>query len=48
MSLKLGAMLPEVVRHLFRKPATVQYPFEKLELPKKFRGSPVMDPALCI
>lgn len=48
MSLKLGAMLPDLVRHFFRKPATVQYPFEKLELPKKFRGNPVMDPALCI
>ncbi|HBE73106.1 MAG TPA: ferredoxin [candidate division Zixibacteria bacterium] len=48
MSQKLGAMLPDLIRHFFRKPATVQYPFEKLELPKKFRGNPVMDPALCI
>jgi hydrogenase-4 component H len=48
MSLKLGAMLPEVLRHLFKKPATVQYPFQKIGVPKGFRGRPVMDPALCI
>jgi len=48
MSLKLGAMLPEVLRHLFKKPATVQYPFQKLQVPKRYRGTPVMDPPLCI
>jgi len=46
MSLKLGAMLPEVLRHLFKKPATVPYPFQKLQVPKRYRGSPVMDPPL--
>jgi formate hydrogenlyase subunit 6/NADH:ubiquinone oxidoreductase subunit I len=41
-------MLPEVLRHLFKKPATVQYPFQKIGVPKGFRGRPVMDPNLCI
>lgn len=33
-----GKMLPEVWRHLPKKPATVLYPFEKLEIPEGFRG----------
>ena len=48
MSIKLGAMFPEVFRHLFKKPATVQYPFEKNTVPKDLRGNPVMNPDLCI
>jgi len=48
MSLKLGAMLPEVMKHLFKKVATVPYPFRKLTVPPGFRGNPVMDPNLCI
>jgi len=48
MTLKIGAMVPELVRHLFRRPATVLYPFEKFTLPQGFRGKPVMDPMLCI
>jgi hydrogenase-4 component H len=48
MSLKLGAMLPEVMRHLFKKVATVPYPFQKLKVAKGFRGRPVMDAKLCI
>lgn len=48
MSLRLGAMLPEVFRHLFKRPATVLYPFEKNTVPKGLRGRPVMDPDKCI
>lgn len=44
---KLGAMLPEINKHLFRKRATVLYPFERLDLPKAFRGRPVYDPEKC-
>jgi formate hydrogenlyase subunit 6/NADH:ubiquinone oxidoreductase subunit I len=46
--MKLAAFLPELVRHLFKKPATVDYPFQKLEVPKDFRGSPYLRPELCI
>jgi len=34
----VGAMFPELWRHLFKKPATVLYPFERLEVPTGFRG----------
>jgi formate hydrogenlyase subunit 6 len=46
--MRLAALLPELLRHLFKKPATVDYPFQKLELPKDFRGSPYLKPELCI
>jgi hydrogenase-4 component H len=48
MSPKIGAIFPEVFRHLFQKPATVHYPFVKGFVPKGLRGKPVMDPHLCI
>ena len=48
MSLRIGAMFPEVFRHLFKRPATVLYPFEKNTVPKGLRGRPVMDPDKCI
>ena len=48
MNLKIGAMLPEVIRQLFKKPATVQYPFEKNKVPATLRGKPVMNPSLCV
>jgi formate hydrogenlyase subunit 6/NADH:ubiquinone oxidoreductase subunit I len=46
--MKLGIFLPELLRSLFKKPATVDYPFEKLEVPPDFRGSPFLHPDLCI
>jgi len=46
--MKIAAFLPELLRHLFKKPATVDYPFKKLEVPKDFRGTPVLKPELCI
>jgi NAD(P)H-quinone oxidoreductase subunit I len=46
--MKIAAFLPELLRHLFKKPATVDYPFKKLEVPKDFRGTPILKPELCI
>ena len=46
--MKIAAFLPELLRHLFKKPATVDYPFRKLEVPKDFRGTPFLDPDMCI
>jgi NAD(P)H-quinone oxidoreductase subunit I len=40
-------MLPELVRNFFRKPNTVKYPFEKLTLPRDFRGKMVWEPEKC-
>jgi formate hydrogenlyase subunit 6/NADH:ubiquinone oxidoreductase subunit I len=33
-----GAMVAEVLRHVFKVPATAQYPFVKVDMPKDFRG----------
>jgi NAD(P)H-quinone oxidoreductase subunit I len=46
--MKIAAFLPELIRHLFKKPATVDYPFKKLEVPKDFRGTPYLNPEMCI
>jgi formate hydrogenlyase subunit 6/NADH:ubiquinone oxidoreductase subunit I len=48
MKLRAGAMLPEILRHLFRRPATVETPFVEIPLAAHYRGKPVMDPELCI
>ena len=46
--MKIGVFMPELLRHLFKKPATVDYPFKKLEVPEGFRGTPFLHPELCI
>jgi formate hydrogenlyase subunit 6/NADH:ubiquinone oxidoreductase subunit I len=46
--MRIAVFLPELLRHLFKKPATVDYPFKKLEVPKDFRGTPFLHPELCI
>jgi len=46
--MKVAAFLPEIIRHLFKKPATVDYPFKKLEVPADWRGTPFLHPELCI
>ena len=48
MKLKLAVFLPEIIRHLFKKPATVQYPFQKMYPPDGFRGTPILNTELCI
>jgi hydrogenase-4 component H len=46
--MKIAPFLPELIRHLFKKPATVDYPFAKLEVPAGFRGTPFLHPEVCI
>jgi formate hydrogenlyase subunit 6/NADH:ubiquinone oxidoreductase subunit I len=46
--MRIAAFLPELLRHLFKKPATVDYPFKKMAVPKDFRGTPYLQPELCI
>jgi NAD(P)H-quinone oxidoreductase subunit I len=46
--MKVAVFLPELLRHLFKKPNTVDYPFKKLEVPKDFRGTPFLHPDICI
>ena len=41
------AMEPELLKHLFKKRATLLYPFEKIEPPEHFRGKHVWYEAKC-
>jgi len=43
-----GKMIAEVLRTIFRKPATNLYPYEKLDMPEKFRGKLKFYPEKCI
>jgi ferredoxin len=45
---KVGKMLNEVLKNLFRKEATINYPFEKREMPERFRGKIVFDASKCV
>ena len=46
--MKIAVFLPELIRSLFKKPATVDYPFKKLVVPEGFRGTPFLHPEICI
>jgi formate hydrogenlyase subunit 6/NADH:ubiquinone oxidoreductase subunit I len=46
--MKIAVFFPELIRSLFKKTATVDYPFKKLEVPKDFRGTPFLHPEMCI
>lgn len=43
-----GKMTGEVLRHLFKKTATVNYPFVKVKKPEKFRGKLEFHAEKCI
>ena len=43
----LGTMIESVLGSLFKKPATIRYPFEKFNMPKDFRGQPKFRSELC-
>ena len=43
----LGTMVESVLGSLFKKPATIRYPFEKFQMPKDFRGQPKFRSELC-
>ncbi len=40
-------MIGDIFKSLFRKPATVQYPFEKLQAPSRYRGKLYYEPTKC-
>lgn len=46
--MRLGSMLRQVLSSLFKKPATVCYPFEKLDMPEKMRGKLKFNAGACI
>jgi formate hydrogenlyase subunit 6/NADH:ubiquinone oxidoreductase subunit I len=43
-----GKMMRQVLSSVFRKPATVPYPFVKAPMPANFRGKLTFDSAKCI
>ena len=44
---KFGTMLPDILKSLFRRPATEQYPFVRPETVERLRGLLKHDPARC-
>lgn len=46
--MKLGKMLREVLKSLFKKPATNLYPFEKLPMADNYRGKISFDSQKCV
>jgi formate hydrogenlyase subunit 6/NADH:ubiquinone oxidoreductase subunit I len=45
--MKIGSMLSDLLRSLFRRPATERYPYERKAAPERFRGKLVWDPEKC-
>ncbi len=43
-----GEMVFSVLASLFKRPATLKYPFEKFRMPDRFRGAPRFDSDKCI
>lgn len=43
-----GVMLRQVLRSIFKKPATLLYPFKKTPMPDRFRGKIAFHPERCI
>lgn len=45
--MRIGTMVTDTVRSLFKRPATEVYPFEKREVPERTRGLLVWSPESC-
>lgn len=45
--MKFGMMFGDVVRSLFRRPITRQYPFERQDTPEQLRGKLFYNPSEC-
>lgn len=46
--MKSLSLIREALAQLFRKPATLKYPFERVPVPEDFRGRPVWDMRKCV
>ena len=46
--MKLVTMLGDVMRSVFRRPATQQYPFERTPTPANLRGKLIWTPEKCV
>lgn len=45
--MKLTSMIGDLLKSLFQKPVTQQYPFERLPAPERFRGNLHWEPEKC-
>lgn len=45
--MRIGAMIGDISRSLFTRPATERYPFEKKPTPERLRGQLTWDPEKC-
>jgi formate hydrogenlyase subunit 6/NADH:ubiquinone oxidoreductase subunit I len=45
--MRIGAMLGDISRSLFKRPATERYPFERRPTPDRLRGQLMFEPASC-
>jgi len=45
--MKIGSMIGDILSSLFKKPATVEYPFEKLPTPERYHGKLSWQPEKC-
>jgi len=46
--MKIGSMLGDLLRSLFKRPATQMYPLEKAPTPERLRGRLFWDPEKCV
>jgi formate hydrogenlyase subunit 6/NADH:ubiquinone oxidoreductase subunit I len=45
--MRIGAMLGDISRSLFKKPVTERYPFERRPTPERLRGQLTFEPSKC-
>jgi formate hydrogenlyase subunit 6/NADH:ubiquinone oxidoreductase subunit I len=45
--MRIGAMLGDISRSLFKRPVTERYPFERKAAPERLRGQLTFDPSKC-
>ena len=48
MKRKPGVITGYAMKHLFKKPATIKYPYDKLKIEPNYRGKLKYDPDDCI
>ena len=47
MRMRIGAMLGDISRSLFKRPVTERYPFERKPAPERLRGKLAFEPTKC-
>lgn len=45
--MKIGSMVGDIIKSLFKKPATIQYPVERIQAPDRYRGQLFWEPEKC-